>query len=128
MNGDVNMDNKKIIASNLKKIRIQRNYSQAFVAYQIGVSQRTITRAETVGNISDKVLKRLCLFYKVSLSEVYNESADEGIVTVSVVPDTVVYNLMMKNSFINDIQTETIYRYNNIISDKCTMLRDDVEL
>jgi hypothetical protein len=35
---------------------------------------------------------------------------------------------MMKNSFISDLQLETIYRYNSIISDKCTMLRDDVEL
>jgi transcriptional regulator with XRE-family HTH domain len=72
MIGDVNMDNRKIIANNLKKIRIKKNYSQAFVANQIGVSQRTITRAETVGNISDKVLKRLCMFYKISLSELYN--------------------------------------------------------
>ena len=123
------MDNRKIIASNLKKIRIQRNYSQAFVANQVGISQRTMTRAETVGNISDKVLKRLCMFYKIAISELYNEEAtNENITTVDVIPIDVAVNLMMKNSFINDFQTETIRRYNDLISNKCTMLRDDVEL
>lgn len=122
------MDNRKIIASNLRKIRIQRNYSQAFVANQVGISQRTMTRAETLGNISDKILKRLCMFYRISISELYNESVDEGIATVAVVPDAVLFSLMMKNSFISEVQIEIIHRYNNILANRCTMLRDDVEV
>ena len=40
------------MAENLKKIRIQKNWSQAFVARQLGVTVRTISRVETLGKVS----------------------------------------------------------------------------
>lgn len=68
------------------------------------------------------------MFYKISLNELYNNKSTNEITTsLNIVPYDVAFNMMMSNSFINEIQTETIIRYNNIISDKCTMLRDDVE-
>ena len=55
------MDNVNlVVAENLKNIRISRGWSQKFVADQLGIAQRTISRAETGIMVSKRILKMLC--------------------------------------------------------------------
>ena len=68
------MDNVNlVVAENLKNIRISRGWSQKFVADQLGIAQRTISRAETGIMVSKRILKKLCSLYQVSVSSIYNE-------------------------------------------------------
>ena len=126
--GAVTMEqNKYLVAKNLKEIRLSRSYSQMFVANQLGISQRTITRAETDASVSGDMLKRMCRFYQVPVSYVYEEHHVEAKPSVDLVPEDVAINLLIKNSFISDIQKETIYRYNDKIKKDAVMLREDIE-
>ena len=118
---------KYIVAKNLKKIRLSKSYSQMFVANQLGISQRTITRAETDASISKNMLKKLCQFYQISVSYVYETNHTEEKPNVDLVPEDVAINLLIKNSFIVDLQKETIYRYNDKIKKNAVMFREDIE-
>ena len=119
--------NKYLVAKNLRDVRLSKMYSQAFVANQLGISQRTITRAETDASISNNMLKRMCRFYQIPMSYLYEENHFEEKRCVDLVPEDVAVNLLIKNSFIEDIQRETIYRYNDKIKKEALMHREDVE-
>ena len=119
--------NKYLVAKKLRDVRLSKMYSQAFVANQLGISQRTITRAETDASISSNMLKRICRFYQIPMSYLYEENHIEEKRCVDLVPEDVAVNLLIKNSFIEDIQRETIYRYNDKIKKEAVMHREDVE-
>ena len=122
------MDNiNLIVAENLKAIRISKGWSQAFVANQLGLAQRTISRAETGTAVSKRTLKMLCSFYQVTVASVYDNCVQETPRGTQVVPADVAVGLLMRNAFIQDLEQEVILRYTDTIQREALMMRSDIE-
>ena len=122
------MDNVNlIVAENLKSIRIGKGWSQSFVADQLGIAQRTVSRAECGVGISKRTLKKLCGMYQVTVASVYDECVQETPRGTQVVPDDVAIGLLVRNSFIQDLEQEVILRYTDTIQKEALMLRVHVE-
>ena len=122
------MDNVNlIVAENLKSVRISKGWSQRFVADQLGIAQRTISRAECGCGISKRTLKKLCGLYQVTVASVYDECVKETPRATQVVPDDVAVGLLIRNSFIQDLEQEVILRYTDTIQKEALMMREDVE-
>ena len=121
------MDMKKIVAENLRNVRLQRGWTQEFVANQLQISQRTISRAENAFGLSKDTMKRLCGLYQISVSYLYEENHEIQSPSVGIVPEEVALGLLVRNSFISDLQNETIRRYNNKVVKDAIMTRDDIE-
>ena len=122
------MDNiNLLVADNLKRIRISKGWSQSFVANQLGIAQRTISRAECGCGVSKRTLEMLCSMYQVSVASIYGECVQENPREVQVVPDDVAVGLLIRNSFIKDLEQEVILRYTDTIGKQALMLREDVE-
>ena len=115
------------IAENLKAIRISKGWPQSFVANQIGVAQRTISRAECGCGVSKRTLKMLCNLYQVTVASVYDECVQEKPRGTQVVPDDVAVGLLIRNSFIQDLEQEVILRYTDTIQREALMMRSDIE-
>lgn len=120
-------DVKMVVARNLKDIRMGKGWSQSFVASQLGVAQRTISRAECGEKVSQRTLKRLCGFYRVPVASLYNECTQEAQRAGQVVPDDVVAALLARNSFIHDLEREVILRFTADIQKESLMMREDIE-
>lgn len=122
------MDNVNlIVAENLKSIRISKGWSQSFVANQLGIAQRTISRAECGCGVSKRTLKKLCGMYQVTVNSLYNECVQEMPRGTQVVPDEVAVGLLIRNSFIQDLEQEVILRYTDTIQKEALMMREDIE-
>ena len=122
------MDNVNLlVADNLKRIRISKGWSQSFVANQLGIAQRTISRAECGCGVSKRTLEMLCSMYQVSVASIYGECVQEKPREVQVVPDDVAVGLLIRNSFIKDLEQEVILRYTDTIGKEALMMREDVE-
>lgn len=122
------MDNVNLlVADNLKRIRISKGWSQSFVANQLGIAQRTISRAECGCGVSKRTLEMLCSMYQVSVASLYDDCVQENPREVQVVPDDVAVGLLIRNSFIKDLEQEVILRYTDTIGKQALMLREDVE-
>ena len=122
------MDNiNSLVADNLKRIRISKGWSQSFVANQLGIAQRTISRAECGCGVSKRTLEMLCSMYQVSVASIYGECVQENPREVQVVPDDVAVGLLIRNSFIQDLEQEVILRYTDTIGKEALMMREDVE-
>lgn len=122
------MDNVNVIvAENLKRIRVGKGWSQSFVAEQLGIAQRTISRAECGCGVSKRTLKMLCSLYQVTVASIYDECVQETPRGTQVVPDDVAVGLLIRNSFIQDLEQEVILRYTNTIQKEALMMREDVE-
>ena len=126
--GDFAMDMKEIIAENLRNVRLQHGWTQEFVAKQLQISQRTVSRAENGAGLSKDTMKRLCNLYQISMQYLYEEEHEGRVPLVNIIPEEVALRLLMKNSFINDLQSETVRRYNDKVSKEAIMTRDDVEV
>ena len=122
------MDNVNLlVANNLKRIRISKGWSQSFVANQLGIAQRTISRAECGCGVSKRTLEMLCSMYQVSVASIYGECVQEKPREVQVIPDDVAVGLLIRNSFIQDLEQEVILRYTDTIGKEALMMREDVE-
>ena len=122
------MDNVNlVVAENLKNIRISKGWSQSFVANQLGIAQRTISRAECGCGVSKRTLEMLCSMYQVSVASLYEDCIQEYPKEIQVVPDDVAVGLLIKNSFIQDLEQEVILRYTDTIQKEALMMREDVE-
>lgn len=126
------MDNNtnRLVGNNLRRERWIREWSQAFVAGLLDISIRTISRAETGRGVSKRVLKKLCCLYQISIAELYDEKKmmQKPVATrVDLVPENVAVGLLIKNSFISDLQYETICRYNDRIRKDAVMHREEIE-
>lgn len=122
------MDNvNSLVADNLKRIRTSKGWSQSFVANQLGIAQRTISRAECGCGVSKRTLEMLCSMYQVSVASIYGECVQENPREVQVVPDDVAVGLLIRNSFIQDLEQEVILRYTDTIRKEAFMMREDVE-
>jgi len=116
-----------IVAENLKSIRISKGWSQSFVADQLGIAQRTISRAECGCSVSKRTLKMLCNLYQVNMAALYNESVQEAPRGTQVVPDDVTTALLIKTSFVQSFEQEVILRYTDTIQKEALMMRSDIE-
>lgn len=116
-----------IVAENLKRIRVSKGWSQSFVADQLGIAQRTISRAECGCGVSKRTLKMLCSLYQVTVASVYEECVQETPRGTQIVPDDVAVRLLIRNSFIQDLEQEVILRYTDTIQKEALMMREDVE-
>lgn len=122
------MDNVNLlVGDNLKRIRISKGWSQSFVANQLGIAQRTISRAECGCGVSKSTLEMLCSMYQVSVASIYGECVQEKPREVQVIPDDVAVGLLIRNSFIQDLEQEVILRYTDTIGKEALMMREDVE-
>lgn len=122
------MDNvNSLVADNLKRIRISKGWSQSFVANQLGIAQRTISRAECGCGVSKRTLEMLCSMYQVSVASIYGECVQEEPREVQIIPDDVAVGLLIRNSFIQDLEQEVILRYTDTIGKEAIMMREDVE-
>lgn len=122
------MDNVNlVIAENLKDIRCRHGWSQSFVARQLNIAQRTISRAECGCGVSKRTLKKLCNLYQVNMATLYNECVQELPRGTQVVPDDVAVGLLIRNSFIQDLEQEVILRYTDTIQKEALLMREDVE-
>ena len=122
------MDNVNLtVAENLKSIRVSKGWSQSLVANQLGIAQRTISRAECGCGVSKRTLTMLCGMYQVPISSLYNECVQEAPKVTQVVPDDVAVGLLIRNSFIQDLEQEVILRYTDTIQKEALMMREDVE-
>jgi len=123
------MDNVNVIvAENLKNIRLSKNWSQSFVARQLGMSQRSISRAECTGSVSKRTLKKLCNLYQISMATLYNECVQETPKKTQIISDDVAVGLLLRNKFIEDLQQEVLLRYTSVIQTEALMKREDVEV
>lgn len=122
------MDNiNSLVADNLKRIRISKGWSQSFVANQLGIAQRTISRAECGCGVSKRTLEMLCSMYQVSVASIYGKCVQEEPREVQIIPDDVAVGLLIRNSFIQDLEQEVILRYTDTIGKEALMMREDVE-
>lgn len=122
------MDNiNSLVAGNLKRIRISKGWSQSFVANQLGIAQRTISRAECGCGVSKRTLEMLCSMYQVSVASIYGKCVHEEPREVQIIPDDVAVGLLIRNSFIQDLEQEVILRYTDTIGKEALMMREDVE-
>ena len=122
------MDNVNLlVADNLKRIRISKGWSQSFVANQLGIAQRTISRAECGCGVSKRTLEMLCSMYQVSVASIYGKCVQEELREVQIIPDDVAVGLLIRNSFIQDLEQEVILRYTDTIGKEALMMREDVE-
>ena len=122
--GDVNV----IVAENLKNIRLSKNWSQSFVARQIGLSQRSISRAECTGTVSKRTLKKLCNLYQVSMATLYNECVKELPKKTQIISDDVAVGVLLRNKLVEDLQQEVLLQYTAVIQREALMKREDVEM
>ena len=125
MSNDMN----KMIGYNLKTVRIERGWSQEFVAKEVGISIRSLSRLETGRSVSKKMIKRLCLFYRISVEALYKEedTSKNTIEAVDLIPEDVLIRLLLSSSFMGEVQRETILRFNDAIQREALMMREDVE-
>ena len=122
------MDNVNLtVAENLKSIRVSKGWSQSLVANQLGIAQRTVSRAECGCGVSKRTLKMLCGLYQVTMASLYSERVQEVPRGTQVVPDDVAVGLLIRNSFIQDLEQEVILRYTDTIQKEALMMREDVE-
>lgn len=133
MKGELFMDKNnfnQIIAENLKNIRAERGWSQSFVARQLDISQRTISRAETGCGISKTLLRKLCAFYCIPLNRICMEKCTQEKkepVQIDLIPDDVAVKLLCQSTFVGDIQREAVLRFNDAIQKNAVMFREDIE-
>ncbi len=70
---------------------------------------------------------KLCNLYQVNMATLYNECVQEQPRGTQVVPDDVAVGLLIRNSFIQDLEQEIILRYTDTIQKEALMMRSDVE-
>ena len=122
------MDNVNVIlAENLKNVRVSKGWSQSFVAKQLGIAQRTISRAECGCGVSKRTLKKLCGLYQIGMATLYNEYVQDIPKKESFISDDVAVGILLRNTFIQDLQQEVLLHYTDVIQTEALMKREDVE-
>ena len=127
------MDNqmKQVIGNHLWGCRAKKGWTQEFVARQLGISIRTVSRVENGAGISKPLLKKMCSLYRIPISEIYEraELINKTVVPtqVDVIPEDVAVKLLCQSSFVGDIQRESILRFNESIQKNAIMYREQVE-
>ena len=118
------MDNVNlVVAENLKNIRIGKGWSQSFVANQLGIAQRTISRAECGCGCSDRTLRLLANMYQVHISSLYEIKKVDEKKYLDIV--NVIAGMLANNTFFSDLELEVIRRFVELSKREAGMTRDD---
>jgi len=122
---------KHMIGNHLWGCRTKKGWTQEFVARQLGISIRTVSRVENGAGISKSLLKKMCGLYRISLNEIYEQEPSvnkmDNPVQVDMIPDDVAIKILCQSSFVNDIQRESILLFNESIQKNALMYREQVE-
>ena len=120
---------KVTLGNNLKYIRWQKCWSQAFVCRQVGISIRTLSRAETGCGISKHTLNKLCGLYQVPMKCFYQEKKKEALLDhhVELIPESAMTKMIMESDLLSNIQREAILRFNDCLQKDALMMREDIE-
>ncbi len=120
---------KVTLGNNLKYIRWQKCWSQAFVCRQIGISIRTISRAETGCGISKHTLNKLCGLYQVPMKCFYQDNIKEALPSnhVDLIPESALTKMVMESDLLSNIQREAVLRFNDCLQKDALMMREDIE-
>ena len=121
----MNKDN-SMIAENLKSMRLNKGWSQEFVANQLQLSIRTISRAENGWGCSDRTLKLLANMYQVPVSRFYELKETGETRYLDIVPVNVIAGMMVNNKFFSDLEQEVIRRFIELSRKEAGMTREDV--
>ena len=120
---------KVTLGNNLKYIRWQKCWSQAFVCRQVGISIRTLSRAETGCGISKHTLNKLCGLYQVPMKCFYQEKKKEVLPDhhVDLIPESAMTKMIMESDLLSNIQREAVLRFNDCLQKDALMMREDIE-
>ncbi len=120
---------KVTLGNNLKYIRWQKCWSQAFVCRQVGISIRTLSRAETGCGISKHTLNKLCGLYQVPMKCFYQDKKKEASPDhhVDLIPESVMTQMIMESDLLSNIQREAVLRFNDCLQKDALMMREDIE-
>lgn len=122
---DENM--KKIVAGNLRQLRFKHGWSQQFVADQLGISVKTVSRMETEQQISKKMLKRMSDLFNVPISKFYECEEENKRNIDGLIPDDVLVRIVAQSSLVSGIEREAVLRFSGIVQRDAIMGREDIE-
>ncbi|QFJ56204.1 helix-turn-helix transcriptional regulator [Pseudobutyrivibrio xylanivorans] len=118
---------KPVIAKKLREIRIKKGWSQAFVARQLGLSIRTISRLENCHGLSNRNLERICLLYGTNLKELCEIPTTKSLRRRNIISEETIFNILLNHPFISDIEHESIHQFVNLVLQEARFDRDVIE-
>ncbi len=117
-----------ILATNLKRVRIKKGWSQAYVTRQLGMSIRTLSKAETGKGISDKNLDKLCVLYGINYKSLFDsELTRKSSNPRNVLSEEEILRIIRNNSFVEDIEQGTIHKYKDKLLRELRLDRAEIE-
>lgn len=116
-----------IVGINLKYIRLNRGWTQAFVSELTGLSIRSISRLENGCGASKNTIRLLCNLYKVDVDSLYSPTEPVKGVKVDLLSEDVLSSILHRNSLLDDLQREVVLQFTSTVGKTAVMTRDDVE-
>lgn len=116
-----------MVGVNLKYIRLNRGWTQAFVSELTGLSIRSISRLENGCGASKNTIRTLCNLYKVDVDSLYSPTEPVKGVKVDLLSEDVLSIILHRNSLLDDLQREVVLQFTSTVGKTAVMTRDDVE-
>ena len=116
-----------MVGVNLKYIRLNRGWTQAFVSELTGLSIRSISRLENGCGASKNTIRTLCNLYKVDVDSLYSPTEPVKGVKVDLLSEDVLSSILHRNSLLDDLQREVVLQFTSTVGKTAVMTRDDVE-
>ena len=116
-----------MVGVNLKYIRLNRGWTQAFVSELTGLSIRSISRLENGCGASKNTIRTLCYLYKVDVDSLYSPTEPVKGVKVDLLSEDVLSSILHRNSLLDDLQREVVLQFTYTVGKTAVMTRDDVE-
>ena len=116
-----------MVGVNLKYIRLNRGWTQAFVSELTGLSIRSISRLENGWGASKNTIRTLCNLYKVDVDSLYSPTEPVKGVKVDLLSEDVLSGILHRNSLLDDLQREVVLQFTSTVGKTAVMTRDDVE-
>ncbi|WP_207636291.1 helix-turn-helix domain-containing protein [Pseudobutyrivibrio ruminis] len=122
------VNTESILATNLKRVRIKKGWSQAYVTRQLGISIRTLSKAETGKGISNKNLDKLCMFYGINSKSLFDsELIRKSSKPRNVLSEEEILRIIRNNSFVEDIEQVAIHKYTDRLLRELRLDRVEIE-
>ena len=116
-----------MVGVNLKYIRLNRGWTQAFVSELTGLSIRSISRLENGCGASKNTIRTLCNLYKVDVDSLYSPTEPVKGVKADLLSEDVLSGILHRNSLLDDLQREVVLQFTSTVGKTAVMTRDDVE-
>lgn len=116
-----------MVGVNLKYIRLNRGWTQAFVSERTGLSIRSISRLENGCGASKNTIRTLCNLYKVDVDALYSPTEPVKGVKVDLLSEEVLSSILHRNSLLDDLQREVVLQFTSTVGKTAVMTRNDVE-